>query len=201
MSTRVPKADWWYSWVCQMCERLRCGTEKWGFPTCKSLNELKLSYLWCSKCTVCSRTHDHRCRRHCLMVRSMITWSNSCHSSIRRALQLSMPWIWERKTRHSSTCTPVRGLDAGRSKLRDMKPCVFRDRYYSTTSTVVCPWTKRAFWTQDTIYSWILLLFSLPCWKVTFFGAASQTLMGLINSRIFLIGFRISCRYCPWCCV
>jgi len=53
-------------------------------PTCK---EVKFSYSWCSKCPPCSRTHDSRRGRHCLMARSMITWSKCCHSSIRRALR------------------------------------------------------------------------------------------------------------------
>ena len=48
---------------------------------------MKFSHNWCTTCPPCSRTHDRRRERHCLIARSMICWSNSRHSLIKRVIR------------------------------------------------------------------------------------------------------------------
>ena len=48
---------------------------------------MKFRHSWCSKYPPCSRTSDRRRENHCLIARSMIYWSNSRHSSIRRVIR------------------------------------------------------------------------------------------------------------------
>jgi hypothetical protein len=84
------------------------------------------------------------------------------------------------------------------SKIFWLRSC-FRDSYYVTTSTVVCSWTGVTLWAL--VMAAFCFLSAFACWKAPFFGAASQTLMSLADSRVFLVGFGISCSCGHCCCV
>jgi len=51
---------------------------------------------------LCSRTHNRRRGRHCLMAQSMILWSKICHSSTRRVMRRLTSQMRVRYTRCSN---------------------------------------------------------------------------------------------------
>jgi len=67
----------------------------------------------------------------------------------------------------------------------------------ASTSTVVCLWTRRTFWTPDVAE--LHLLVALVCWKLPFYSAASQTFIKVTNSPTFPNGDRIWWWY-GYCC-